>query len=93
MNAAAKGGKWEPAAETLSVLCEGSLYAISVSLSQRRTFKDPEDNASQLNRLGVAYFHLCLLPISTTSYIGFAFPLLKIRRFLKSEKRRREASA
>jgi hypothetical protein len=31
VNAAAVGGKWEPAAETLSFLCEGSLYAISVS--------------------------------------------------------------
>ena len=30
VNAAAVGGKWEPAAETLSVLCEGSLDAISV---------------------------------------------------------------
>ena len=28
--------------------------------------KEREDNASQLNRLGVAYFLLCLLPISTT---------------------------
>ena len=26
--------------------------------------KDPEDETSQLNRLGRAYFHLCLFPIS-----------------------------
>ena len=31
-----------------------------------QTFKDREVDASQLNRLGVVYFLLCLLPISTT---------------------------
>ena len=54
-------GDWEPAAETLSQLfkkvCEGSLRHLGVAF-QRRTFKDREDNASQLNRLGVAYFLL-----------------------------------
>jgi hypothetical protein len=31
-----------------------------------KLFKDREDNISQLNRLGVAYFLICLLPISAT---------------------------
>jgi hypothetical protein len=35
-------------------------------------FKDREDDASQLNRLGVAYFHVCLFPISATCYFGFS---------------------
>jgi hypothetical protein len=34
VNAAAKGGKWEPAAEILSVFREGSPDAISVSESR-----------------------------------------------------------
>jgi len=47
VNAAAKGGKWEPAAEIPKPpafrrkrLRAKDLYAISVSLFQRRTFKD-----------------------------------------------------
>jgi hypothetical protein len=64
VNAAAEGGKWEPAAEILSVLREGSLGAISVSehlicnQTLQRFFKEREADTSQLNRLGVAYFHL-----------------------------------
>ena len=34
--------------------------------SQEQILKDREDETSQLNRLGVAYFHICLLPISAT---------------------------
>ena len=41
------------------------LRAMSFEQSPQ-TFKDREDETSQLNRLGVAYSHLCLLPISTT---------------------------
>jgi hypothetical protein len=41
--------------------CE--LTALSVHC---KLVKDREDETSQLNRLGVAYFHLCLLPISAT---------------------------
>ena len=47
-------------------------------------FKEREDDASQLNRLGVAYFHVDLFPISATSYFGFAFFFV-----LEAEKRRR----
>jgi hypothetical protein len=75
-----KGGDWEPAAEILSprfFAGEGSRDAISVSLFQRRTFqdlafKDREDNASQLNRLGVAYFLIVYFQFQPP-YIGFAF--------------------
>ncbi len=86
-------GNWEPAAEILSRVFgsrgEGSLYAISVSEQWifnsllQRTFKDREDNASQLNRLGVAYFLLGLLPISTTA----------TKASLLSQTRRRPVSA
>ena len=75
-----KGGDWEPAAEILRPrsLRVKDLYAISVSEHRictptlQRTFKDREDNASQLNRLGVAYFlivYFRFLP----PYFGFAF--------------------
>ena len=38
-----------------------------------KLFKEREDDLSQLNRLGVAYFHVCLLPISATTYFGVGF--------------------
>ncbi len=72
MNAAAVGGKWEPAAETLSALCEGSLDAISVSEHPictqmlQRTFKDQEAQYLTTEQIGVAYFLVILFPISTT---------------------------
>ena len=53
--------KWEPAAEIPSVLCEGSGERHLDVAFERRAFKDPESDLSQLNRLGRAYFHLCLL--------------------------------
>ncbi len=99
-----KGGDWEPAAEILSprfFAGEGSRDAISVSLFQRRTFqdlafKDREDNASQLNRLGVAYFLIVYFQFQPP-YIGFAFFFRspKLNRLAESasswnsEKRRR----
>jgi hypothetical protein len=39
---------------------------------QRSFLGKTKDDASQLNRLGVAYFHICLLPISATCYFGFS---------------------
>jgi hypothetical protein len=54
------GGDWEPAAEILSRAFrgEGSLRQLVVAF-QRRSFKDPEDEASQLNRL-VSFPHRVL---------------------------------
>jgi hypothetical protein len=74
VNEPPSGGDWEPAAEILSPrsLRAKDLYAISVSLVSDEIVKDPENDLSQLNRLGVAYFHVCLLPISTTDHIGFS---------------------
>ena len=68
----ARSDEWEPAAEILSrAFCgEGSLRHLDVAGQRRtfqdRTFKEHEDETSQLNRLGVAYFLVCLLPISAT---------------------------
>jgi hypothetical protein len=44
-----------------------------VASSRKLIFKEHsyEDNASQLNRLGVAYFHICLLRFQP-DYIGLA---------------------
>ena len=59
MNEPPSGGEGQPAAEILS--------AFQRRISNAKLFvKDPEDETSQLNRLGVAYFLLGLLPISTT---------------------------
>ena len=41
---------------------------LRATIFQRSFLGKTEDDASQLNRLGVAYFHLCLLPISATHY-------------------------
>jgi len=73
-------GDWEPAAEILrprSVRAK-DLYAISVSehlictQTLQRTFKDREGDASQLNRLGVAYFLVGYFQFQPP-YFGFAF--------------------
>jgi len=45
---------------------------LRATIFQRSFLGKTKDDASQLNRLGVAYFHLCLLPISTTCYFGFS---------------------
>src|SRR6202167_3492192 len=70
LNEPRKGGDCEPAAEILSVLREGSLRHLGVACERRtfqdRIFKEHEDETSQLNRLGVAYFLVGLLPISAT---------------------------
>jgi hypothetical protein len=56
--AAAEAAKWEPAAESLS---RGFYFTRREDLWNAKLVKDPEDNASQLNRLGVAYSLLWLL--------------------------------
>jgi hypothetical protein len=66
VNEPPSGGDWEPAAEIPSRAFQRRRISLAISVSERlictqtleRTFKDREDNASQLNRLGLAYFHL-----------------------------------
>jgi hypothetical protein len=45
---------------------------LRATIFQRSFLGKTKDDASQLNRLGVAYFHLCFLPISATCYFGFS---------------------
>jgi hypothetical protein len=61
-----KGDERKPAAEVLRrVVCpEGSPNAISLSLLSDDLSKISRPDTSQLNRLGLAYFHPWLLPIS-----------------------------
>ena len=80
MNEPLISGDWEPAAEILSRVFgsrgEGSLRhlgvrAIDLNHLLQQTFKDHEDETSQLNRLGVAYFHLAYFRFQPR-YIGIA---------------------
>jgi len=43
-----------------------------VERSSLQTFKDLENDLSQLNRLGVAYFLLAYFRFQTTYYFGFS---------------------
>jgi hypothetical protein len=88
VNQPPEGGDWEPAAEILSALQRRiSGRHLGVAFQQRtfqdRTFKDREDDASQLNRLGVAYFLIVCFRF-LPPYFGFAFFFV-----LEAEKRRR----
>ncbi|SPF43549.1 hypothetical protein SBA1_50001 [Candidatus Sulfotelmatobacter kueseliae] len=52
-----------------------------MSLFSDELVKDPENDLSQLNRLGVTYFHVGLFPISATQLHRLCFPLLiRIRK-------------
>jgi hypothetical protein len=66
------GGEWEPAAEILSRgFCgEGSLRHLGVA-DKRRSLKEREDDASQLNRLGWLTFIFGYFRFQP-NYIGFS---------------------
>ncbi len=72
VNKPPSGGEWEPAAEVLRrILCaEGSPTAISVldhlicNQMLQQTFKEREDETSQLNRLDGPTFFFAYFPIS-----------------------------